>query len=162
MSEVSVLGGKRLWNGEMEDAEWETIVENLRRAKKWEEMWELIFLAPVERSAEMVRTLHAEKWTAKEADRDVWEALTDLCPEEEGRLMLVDGKHIGSAHDGVRATVSSISRRLPGIVRGGRRAGEEEQAGQEAHEEPRPDSRAGRHRRSLPHRSVRTTPTSSA
>ena len=72
MSTASVLGGKRLWDGEMEDSEWETIVENLRRAERWDEMWKLIFLAPVEQGADMVRAMRSGRWKPNETDRDLW------------------------------------------------------------------------------------------
>ena len=66
------LAGKEsiyLGHKEIEDTEWESIVDDLRRAERWTRMWELIFLAPVKWSAEMVHAMRAAKWQARAADK---------------------------------------------------------------------------------------------
>jgi len=101
LSETLVGRGKQLRIGEMGDAEWATIVEGLKSEGRWDEMWRILFLAPVEWAAEMVlamKSLITPKqsygldggWKAKEEERYLWEEIMGLCPREGRRVVLPD------------------------------------------------------------------------
>lgn len=94
LSEALVGRGKRLRVGEMGNAEWETIVEGLKKERRWDEMWRLIFLAPVEWAAEMVLAMRDGGWKAKEEERNLWEELVGFCPKEGKGIILPDVAHI--------------------------------------------------------------------
>jgi hypothetical protein len=94
VSSALATGGRRLKAREMDRAEWESIAEGLTRDARWDELWRLCFLAPVNVACQIVRTLNATPWCPPPHENDVWEELERLCPEEGLRLTLAPGAHL--------------------------------------------------------------------
>lgn len=75
---VNALIGKgtHLRIGELENTQWQIVVDSLKRNGRWEEMKKLVFLAPVKWGAEMVRVLCENKHvSSRDRDKD----LRELC-----------------------------------------------------------------------------------
>ncbi|MGQ9675540.1 MAG: hypothetical protein ACUVX1_07735, partial [Chloroflexota bacterium] len=92
LSQVVVGQGKHVRAAQMGDAEWEAVVNGLRSERRWEEMWRLVFVAPVEWAAEMVKSIREGVFRDDIAERDsqLWAEVVALCPEEGRRLCLLD------------------------------------------------------------------------
>lgn len=92
LSQVVVGQGKHLRAAQMGDAEWEAVVNGLRGERRWEEMWRLVFVAPVEWAAEMVKSIREDVFRDDIAERDsqLWAEVVALCPEEGRRVRLLD------------------------------------------------------------------------
>jgi hypothetical protein len=92
-SKVLMGYGKRLRVEEMGEAEWEVVVKGLRREGRWEEMHQLVFLAPLEWAAEMVLILRDRGDQLKsQEEMNLWEELIGLCPQEGKEFTLIDGE----------------------------------------------------------------------
>ncbi len=91
LNEAMVGGRTRLRLAEIGDSEWEAITEGLIREKRWDDMWRLVFVAPVRYGARMVSIMRSSGWEAKEADSIVRDELLRYCPSR--RSGFVDSAH---------------------------------------------------------------------
>ncbi len=65
------------WLGEMNDADWETIILGLKSSGQFEDMWKLAQVAPPVWSAFLINTLFENKWESSEVrDSPEWKGLT--------------------------------------------------------------------------------------
>ena len=91
LNEAIVGGGTKLKLAEIGDTEWEAIAHGLISEKRWDDMWRLAFVAPVQYGAQMVSVMHTDGWKPRETDSFVWGELVRYCPGMRPGFM--DGSH---------------------------------------------------------------------
>ncbi len=84
--------GKRHKIHEMGNDEWSSIIEYLKKNSRWNDLWKLIIVAPIEWSSEILLILGNSGWKAKQ-ELYLFKQLLNLCPKEGKNLKLIDLQH---------------------------------------------------------------------
>jgi len=81
LGEFLAGGGAVRRLGSMTREEWRALVAGLRDEQRFEEIWRLVPLAPLEWVAELARLLQAAGWRPAADQRELWEVLQKGLPE---------------------------------------------------------------------------------
>ena len=80
LGEVLAGGGTVRRLGSMTRAEWQALVGGLRGESRWEELWQLLPLAPLEWVVELARILREAGWRPGDGQLELWQALQEGLP----------------------------------------------------------------------------------
>lgn len=90
VAEILVRHGRRHKILQMVDNEWKLIIESFKSENRFEDLWKVIFIAPVEWAAEALLNIRDTGWSPGEKDIHLWRELVNLCPQEGRALILND------------------------------------------------------------------------